>query len=80
MLREAEVPHPYGYVRETLRDLARAHPEHGCEHKRTTPDRGFDGELIHWRRRMKRLNQPCADRFSPDASQTHDCKIRELRI
>lgn len=24
-------------------------------------------------------NQPCADQFSPDASQTHDCKIREPR-
>lgn len=90
VLREAEVPHPCGYVRETVQGLAAAHPKRGCEHERTTPNRGFDGELIqqpreretepaHWRRRMKRLNQPCADRFSPDASQTHDCKIRELR-
>lgn len=28
---------------------------------------------------MKRLNQPCADQFGPDASQTHDCKIRDPR-
>lgn len=31
VLREAEVPHPCGYVRETLRDLAGAHPECGYE-------------------------------------------------
>lgn len=32
-------------------------------------------DLAHSQGRLKRLNQPCADQFSPDASQTHGCKI-----
>lgn len=69
----------------------RAHPVDGNKRKQTTPNCRWDDKLVqllqehkqkvmlaHSRGCMKRLNRPCTDRFSPDASQTHDCKIREL--
>lgn len=46
VIREAEVPHPCGYVRETVGDLAWAHPDMVTNTNAPQPNCGFDGDLI----------------------------------